>query len=159
MTRKGREGTAAILAGVIVLIATVEARAVGGESVKPKPPAPPEVPAPGTPKPAPPIPPRSGAHGTTPATGVKRYYLAPNETHKGDLYFMSESVEIAGKQQGDVSGIVRELSLMGTVTGDVNVLADSADLAGTMGDAVRLVCKDLKLTGHIDGDLIAICAS
>lgn len=159
MTRKGREGTAAILAGVIVLIATVEARAVGGESVKPKPPAPPEAPAPDTPRPVPPIPPHSGAHGTTPPTGVKRYYLAPGETHKGDLYFMSESVEIAGTQQGDVSGIVRELTLMGTVTGDVNVLADSADLAGTMGDAVRLVCKDLKLTGHIDGDLIAICAS
>ena len=161
MTRKGRKDTlAAMLAGVIVLIATVEARAVGGESVKPKPPAaPPAAPAPGIPAPLPPIPPHPGGRGGTPATATKRYYLAPGETHKGDLYFMSESVVIAGKQQGDLSGIVRELTLMGTVTGDINVLADSADLAGTMGDAVRLVCKDVKLTGHIDGDLIAICAS
>jgi cytoskeletal protein CcmA (bactofilin family) len=160
MTRKGREGTAALLAGVIVLIATVEVRAVGGESVKPKPPAaPPEAPAPGIPAPVPPIPPHPGGHGGTPSTAVKRYYLAPGETHKGDLYFMSESVEIAGKQQGDLSVFARELTLPGTVTGDINAWVQSADLGGTMGDAVRVFCQDLKVTGRIDGDLIAMCAT
>jgi cytoskeletal protein CcmA (bactofilin family) len=159
MTRKGREGTAALLAGVIVLIATVEARAVGGESVKPKPPAPPAAPAPGIPAPVAPAPPHPGGHGSTPSTAVKRYYLAPGETHKGDLYFMSESVEIAGKQQGDLSVFARELTLPGTVTGDINAWVQSADLGGTMGDAVRVFCQDLKVTGHIDGDLIAMCAS
>lgn len=160
MIRKGREGTAALLAGVIVLIATVQARAVGGESVKPKPPAtPPAAPAPEIPAPLPPIPPHPGAHGGTPATTTKRYYLAPGETHKGDLYFMSESVEIAGKQQGDLSVFARELTLPGTVTGDINAWVQSADLGGTMGDAVRVFCQDLKVTGHINGDLIAMCAS
>jgi cytoskeletal protein CcmA (bactofilin family) len=158
MTRKGREGTAALLAAVIVLIATVEARAVGGESVKPKPPAtPPAAPAPGIP--VPPLPPHPIGHGGTSSTAVKRYYLAPGETHKGDLYFMSESVEIAGKQQGDLSVFARELTLPGTVTGDINAWVQSADLGGTMGDAVRVFCQDLKVTGHIDGDLIAMCAS
>jgi hypothetical protein len=100
MTRKGREGTTALLAGVFVLITTVDARAVGGESVKPKPPAAPEAAAPPVPAPSapvPPAPPRTGAHAVHPSSSVKRYYLAPGDTHKGDLYFMFESVEIAGK--------------------------------------------------------------
>jgi cytoskeletal protein CcmA (bactofilin family) len=159
MSRKGRAGTAAILAGVIVLIATVEAHAVGGEGVKPKPPALPEPPAPGVPAPPmPPVPPHTGKHPGFPSTATKHYYLAPDETHKGDLYFMSESVEVAGRQQGDLTVFARELTLTGTVTGDINAWVQSADLSGTMGDAVRVFCQDVKVSGHIDGDLITMCA-
>jgi cytoskeletal protein CcmA (bactofilin family) len=159
MNRTGREGATTLLAGVFLLIAAVEARAVGGESVKPKPPAPPEAPAPGNPMPVPPVPPHAGKHPGFPSTATKRYYLAPDETHKGDLYFMSESVEVAGKQQGDLTVFARELTLTGTVTGDINAWVQSADLSGTMGDAVRVFCQDVKVTGHIDGDLLAMCAN
>ena len=116
------------------------ARAVGGESVKPKPPAaPPAAPAPGIPAPVPPIPPHPGGHGTTPSTAVKRYYLAPGETHKGDLYFMSESVEIAGKQQGDLSVFARESTLPGTVTGDINAWSSRPTSRHHGGRGARLL--------------------
>jgi cytoskeletal protein CcmA (bactofilin family) len=162
MTRTGREGTAALLAGLIVLFTTTRARAVGGESVRPKPPAAPEAPAPQVPTPpaaVPPMPPRPGARAGHPSSSVKRYYLGPGDTHKGDLYFMSESVEIAGKQEGDLSLIASDLTISGTVTGDINATVESADLSGKMGDTVRVFCKELTVTGHIDGDLIAVCAS
>jgi cytoskeletal protein CcmA (bactofilin family) len=93
--------------------------------------------------------------------GTPRYNLKAGETHKGDLYFMTESVKIAGEQQGDLHVFGREVEILdgGTVTGDINAWVQSADLAGTMGDTVRVCCADLTVSGRIDGDLIAVCGS
>ena len=155
-----RTAMAMALLALLVLPATTLLEAAGGETVPPvppKPPAPgkaeaPEVPVP----PAPRIP-----KGSPTMAGTPRYNLKAGETHKGDLYFMTESVKIAGEQQGDLSVFGREVEIMdgGTVTGDINVWVQSADLAGTMGDTVRVCCADLKVSGRIDGDLIAVCGS
>jgi cytoskeletal protein CcmA (bactofilin family) len=154
MNRIKRTALMAALIGVVTLAAVVSVRAVGGEGVKPKPPIPPvpNVPAPSVP----PVPPLPHKH---PSSATKRYYLAPGESHKGDLYFMSDSVEIAGTQEGDLTVFAREIEIPGTVTGDINAFVESADLGGKMGDGVRVVCKELSVSGEIDGDLIAVCAS
>jgi cytoskeletal protein CcmA (bactofilin family) len=154
MNRIKRTALVAALIGAVALGAVVSARAVGGEGVKPKPPIPPvpEAPAP----PVPSLPPLTHKH---PSSATKRYYLAPGESHKGDLYFMSDSVEIAGTQEGDLSVFARELEIPGKVTGDLNAWVQSADLSGKMGDGARVFCQDLSVTGEIDGDLIAVCAS
>lgn len=92
-------------------------------------------------------------------TGTKVYELKPGETHKGDLYFMSESVSIGGTQDGDLHVFGREVELLdgGKVNGDLNAWVQTATLDGSMGDTVRVFCGDLTVKGKIHGDLIAVC--
>lgn len=151
----------------MLLFAASAAWTAGDKPDKPEPPDPvdpagsqagghPDVP------PMPPMPP-----GVRPpklpnsATMTDRYHLKSGETHKGDLYFMSDSVTIAGTQQGDlmVFGRVVTVPDTGTVSGDLVAWVQSAQLNGKMGDAVRVFCQDLRVTGTIEGDLIAFCAT
>jgi len=152
------------LLAMLVLPATTPLRAAGGETVPPAPPKPPASGKAGVPE----VPPAPGVHavprtpkGSPTVAGTPRYSLKAGETHKGDLYFMTESVKIAGEQQGDLHVFGREVEILdgGTVTGDINAWVQSADLAGTMGDTVRVFCADLTVHGRIDGDLIAVCGS
>src|SRR5262245_62972464 len=156
------------LAIVIALPFATPLGAAGGEPVPPPPKPPADKSAPGV-HPVPPVPPVAGIPPVPPVPrkgkkvvgGTPRYILEKDETHEGDLYFMTESVRISGKQAGDLSVFGREIEIEkdGTVTGDINAWVQSADLAGTMGDTVRVFCKDLTVRGHIDGDLIAVCGA
>jgi cytoskeletal protein CcmA (bactofilin family) len=155
-----RTAMAVALVAMLVLPAITPLRAAGGETV---PPAPPKPPAAGKAE-VPPMPVPPGAKipkGGPTMAGTPRYLLKAGESHKGDLYLMTESVRIEGDQHGDVHVFGREIEIVdgGKVTGDVNAWVQSADLAGSMGDTVRVFCADLKVHGHIDGDLIAVCGS
>jgi len=158
-----RTATMMALLALIGLPTATRLEAAGGESVPPPPPKPPAAGKAGTPAaPAPPVPPiPRTSKGSPTIAGTPRYNLKAGETHKGDLYFMTESVTIAGEQQGDLHVFGREVEVMdgGTVTGDLNAWVQSADLSGSMGDSVRVFCADLKVRGRIDGDLIAVCGS
>jgi len=160
MNTMRRTAMAMALLAMLVLPATALLNAAGGETIPPVPPKPPATGKAGVPEvPIPPVPKTS--KGSPTMAGTPRYNLKAGEIHKGDLYFMTESVKIAGEQQGDLHVFGREVEIMdgGTVTGDTNAWVQSADLAGTMGDSVRVFCADLKVRGRIDGDLIAVCGS
>ena len=88
-----------------------------------------------------------------------RYVLEAGETHTGDLYLMSGSVDIDGTLVGDIWVFAQSLDVRGTVTGDVNVWAQSVNLEGTIKDSVRTFAQTLRVTGTIDGSLSAFGAS
>ena len=160
MSTERRMATMANLLAVLMLAGT-PLLAAGEKADKKTPTVPPVPPAPGATIPDPP----SGLDmpgvpkPTKPPSTTPRYHLKAGETHKGDLYFMSESVTIAGKQRGDLMVFGREINVSGEVTGDINATVETARLSGTMGDAVRVFCGDLTVSGTIEGDLIAVCGS
>ena len=99
-------------------------------------------------------PPPLGVEVSTSDAG--HYVLEAGETHTGDLYWMSGTVEIDGTLVGDLYVLAQSLIVRGTVTGDVNACAQSISLEGTIEDAVRTVSQTLRVTGTIDGPLFAI---
>ncbi len=92
------------------------------------------------------------------ASDTARYVLEAGETHTGDLYLMSGSVDIDGTLVGDIWVFAQSLNVRGTVTGDVNAWAQSISLEGTIEDSVRTFSQTLRVTGTIDGALSAVGA-
>lgn len=88
-----------------------------------------------------------------------RYLLEAGETHTGDLYLISRSVEIDGTLVGDLYVLAHSLIVRGTVTGDINVAAQDVTLEGTIEDSVRTASQSLHITGTIDGSLSAVGAT
>ena len=159
MCTTGRGALAASLLAAFALSALEPVEAASERRRKTEPPtapAPADVPEPPSMEPGShpdiPRPPR-------PPTTSPRYNLRKGETHKGDLYFASETVTISGTQEGDLILFGRSLDVPGTVTGDIMAFVQSVDLSGTMGDAVRVFCQDVRVSGTIKGDLVAACAS
>ncbi len=93
------------------------------------------------------------------ASDTARYVLEAGETHTGDLYLITGSVEIDGTLVGDLYVLAHSLIVRGTVTGDINVAAQDVTLEGTIEDSVRTASQSLHVTGTIDGSLSAVGAT
>jgi cytoskeletal protein CcmA (bactofilin family) len=94
-----------------------------------------------------------GAEGGE-AHSAKTYKLAEGQTHKGDLYLYSGTVQIGGVQEGDVTAATESLTVTGSVTGDMYVMAKSITIDGKVGDSARFFGGDVQVNGTIEGDLI-----
>ena len=95
---------------------------------------------------------------TVSANGGPNYVIEEGETHEGDLYHFSATVEIHGTQTGDLTAFCQRLEVTGTVDGDVNVWAQSIKLGGTVTESARVFCQSVEVTGTVEGDLVAFCA-
>ncbi|HKB08360.1 MAG TPA: polymer-forming cytoskeletal protein [Candidatus Polarisedimenticolia bacterium] len=84
----------------------------------------------------------------------KTYKLPEGQTHKGDLYLYSGTVQIGGVQNGDVTAFTESLVVTGSVTGDMYVMAETITIDGKVGDSARFFGKDVHVNGTIEGDLI-----
>ena len=163
VTRSRSIGSMATLLAMSLLpvVGPALAAETGRTSAAPAAPQHPEPPKPPDGHSIPPVPeiPRPPKKVEKLMTGTQYYELKEGETHEGDLYFMSESVRIAGEQKGDLHVFGRAVNVPkeGKVTGDLNAWVQSATLEGTMGDTVRVFCGDLAVRGRVEGDLIAVC--
>lgn len=98
-------------------------------------------------------PPAWGAEGGE-TKAAKTYRLPEGQTHKGDLYLYSGTVQIGGVQNGDVTAATESLTVTGSVTGDMYVMAETITIDGKVGDSARFFGKDVNVNGTIEGDLI-----
>ena len=88
--------------------------------------------------------------------GRDSIHVRAGETHVGDLYAMSGSAAISGRQQGDLIAVTRDLRIDGEVTGDVFGGSETFDVSGRVGDSVRYFAEKITISGTIDGDLIGL---
>jgi cytoskeletal protein CcmA (bactofilin family) len=81
------------------------------------------------------------------------------ETHEGDLYAASNSIDVAGVLNGDLIGWAQTIMINGEVTGDLFVGGQTITIQGRVGDSARVFCNSLVVQGEIDGDLLIFAQS
>lgn len=88
-----------------------------------------------------------------PAEHGRPFDVAAGETHVGDVYRFTTTVDVAGTQKGDLTVWAQSVSIPGTVTGDLYAAAETVEISGTVGDSTRIAAKSIVIRGTIDGDL------
>jgi cytoskeletal protein CcmA (bactofilin family) len=88
-----------------------------------------------------------------PSEHGRPFHVAAGETHVGDVYRFTSTVDIAGTQKGDLTVWAQSVTIPGTVTGDLYAAAQNVDISGTVGDSARIAASTVFIRGTIDGDL------
>ncbi len=99
--------------------------------------------------------PKSGG----PFQKMKDLTIATGEVREGDLYFVSQSVTLAGLHDGDLIGFGGVAVISGEVTGDVILMGQTIDISGVIRDTVRVWGQSLTVAGEIEGDLLSFTAT
>src|SRR6185369_12833506 len=99
--------------------------------------------------PAPPEPPKL----KPPSEHGKPFEVCPGETHVGDVYRFTTTVDVIGTQKGDLTVWAQSVTIPGTVTGDLYAAAQSVEIGGTVGDSARIFAQSVVVHGTVQGDL------
>jgi len=88
-----------------------------------------------------------------PSEHGKPFEVGAGETHVGDVYRFTSTVDVVGTQKGDLTVWAQSVTIPGTVTGDLYAAAQSVDVGGTVGDSARIFAQSVLIRGTVDGDL------
>ena len=80
--------------------------------------------------------------------------LRADDVHEGDLYAFAATVNISGRQVGDIFTWTTNLDVSGEVEGDLVVGASVINISGRIGDTVRAFSGNVTVDGTIEGDLV-----
>src|SRR5262245_47758077 len=92
-------------------------------------------------------------------THGRPFHVPVGETHTGDVYRLTTTVDVEGTQKGDLTVWAQSVSIPGTVTGDLYAAAQNVDIAGTVGDSARIFANSVIIRGTVEGDLSTWAAS
>jgi cytoskeletal protein CcmA (bactofilin family) len=88
-----------------------------------------------------------------PSEHGRPFRVPAGETHVGDVYRLTTTVDVQGTQKGDLTVWAQSVTIPGTVTGDLYAGAQNVDVSGTVGDSARIFASNVFIRGTVDGDL------